>query len=176
MRIFDCTTFYSEHLMMDIRFHVLNDFVEKFIVCESTYSHSGKKKELNFDINNYPKFKDKISYIVIDEEPPNIIGDKNGLAKPFEKRSDSLKRINLSYDYMIKDLTNVNENDLIILSDNDEIPNLNSKQFKSSKKDILIFKQLFFYYKFNLQYDLTQIRHDVQNLTIFHKVSQQSLN
>ena len=51
--------------MMDIRFHVLNDFVEKFIVCESTYSHSGKKKELNFDINNYPKFKDKISYIVI---------------------------------------------------------------------------------------------------------------
>ena len=59
MRIFDCTTFYSEHLMMDIRFHVLNDFVEKFIVCESTNSHSGKKKELNFDINNYPKFKDK---------------------------------------------------------------------------------------------------------------------
>ena len=96
MRIFDCTTFYSEHLMMDIRFHVLNDFVEKFIVCESTYSHSGKKKKLNFNINNYPKFKDKISYIVIDEEPPNIIGDKNGLAKPFEKRSDSLKRINLS--------------------------------------------------------------------------------
>ena len=154
MRIFDCTTFYSEHLMMDIRFHVLNDFVEKFIVCESRYSHSGKKKELNFDINNYPKFKDKISYIVIDEEPPNIIGDKNGLAEPFEKRSDSLKRINLSYDYMIKSLSDVNENDLIILSDNDEIPNLNSKQFKNSKRDILIFKQLFFYYKFNLQYDL----------------------
>ena len=150
MRIFDCTTFYSEHLMMDIRFHVLNDFVEKFIVCESTYSHSGKKKKLNFNINNYQKFKDKISYIVIDEEPPNIIGDKNGLAKPFEKRSDSLKRIELSYDYMIKALSDVNENDLIILSDNDEIPNLNSKQFKNSKRDILIFKQLFFYYKFNL--------------------------
>ena len=154
MRIFDCTTFYSEHLMMDIRFHVLNDFVEKFIVCESTYSHSGKKKKLNFNINNYPKFKDKISYIVIDEEPPNIIGDKNGLAKPFEKRSDSLKRIELSYNYMIRALSDVNENDLIILSDNDEIPNLNSKQFKNSKRDILIFKQLFFYYKFNLQYDL----------------------
>ena len=101
MRIFDCTTFYSEHLMMDIRFHVLNDFVEKFIVCESTYSHSGKKKKLNFNINNYPKFKDKISYIVIDKEPPNIIGEKNGLAEPFEKRSDSLKRIELSYDYCL---------------------------------------------------------------------------
>ena len=154
MRIFDCTTFYSEHLMMDMRFNILNEFVEKFIVCESTFSHSGKKKKLNFDINNYPKFKDKISYIIIDKEPPNIIGDKNGLAKPFEKRSDSLKRIELSYDYMIKALSGVNDDDLIILSDNDEIPNLDSRQFKDSNKDIYIFKQLFFYYKFNLFYDL----------------------
>ena len=154
MRIFDCTTFYSEHLMMDIRFNILNEFVDKFIVCESTISHSGKKKKLNFDINNYPKFKDKINYIVIDEEPLNIIGDKNGLAEPYEQRSDSLKRIELSYDYMIKALSGVNDDDLIILSDNDEIPNLNSRQFKNSNKDIYVFKQLFFYYKFNLFYDL----------------------
>ncbi len=154
MRIFDCTTFYSEHLMMDIRFNILNEFVDKFIVCESTISHSGKKKKLNFDINNYSKFKDKINYIVIDEEPLNIIGDKNGLAEPYEQRSDSLKRIELSYDYMIKALSGVNDDDLIILSDNDEIPNLNSRQFKNSNKDIYIFKQLFFYYKFNLFYDL----------------------
>ena len=154
MKIFDCTTFYSEHLMMDLRFNILNDYVEKFIVCESTISHSGKKKKLNFDINNYPKFKDKISYIIIDEEPKDIIGLKNGLAKPHEKRSDSLKRINLSYDYMIKAIDKASDNDLIILSDNDEIPNLKSKQFKNSNKSIIIFKQLFFYYKLNLLYDL----------------------
>ena len=154
MKIFDCTTFYSEHLMMDLRFNILNDYVEKFIVCESTISHSGKKKKLNFDINNYPKFKDKISYIIIDEEPKGIIGLKNGLAKPHEKRSDSLKRINLSYDYMIKAIDKASDNDLIILSDNDEIPNLKSKQFKNSTKNIIIFKQLFFYYKLNLLYDL----------------------
>ena len=154
MKIFDCTTFYSEHLMMDLRFNILNDYVEKFIVCESTISHSGKKKKLNFDINNYPKFKDKISYIIIDEEPADIIGLKNGLAKPHEKRSDSLKRINLSYDYMIKAIDKASDNDLIILSDNDEIPNLKSEQFKNSTKNIIIFKQLFFYYKLNLLYDL----------------------
>jgi len=154
MKIFDCTTFYSEHLMMDLRFNILNEYVEKFIVCESTISHSGKKKKLNFDINNYPKFKDKISYIIIDEEPADIIGLKNGLAKPHEKRSDSLKRINLSYDYMIKAIDKASDNDLIILSDNDEIPNLKSKQFKNSNKNIIIFKQLFFYYKLNLLYDL----------------------
>ena len=101
--------------MMDLRFNILNDYVEKFIVCESTISHSGKRKKLNFDINNYPKFKDKISYIVIDEEPEDIIGFKNGLAKPHEKRSDSLKRINLSYDYMIRAVSGASDNDLSLI-------------------------------------------------------------
>ena len=44
MKIFDCTTFYSEHMMMDLRFNILNQFVHKFIVVESNFSHSGKKK------------------------------------------------------------------------------------------------------------------------------------
>ena len=154
MKIFDCTTFHSEHLMMDVRFNVLNEYVHKFIVTESTFSHSGKRKKLNFDINNYPKFKDKIIYIIIDKEPNDIIKIDNKLLSPSEKRSNSLKRIELSYNYMTNALNIALDNDLIILSDNDEIPNLGSKKFKSSNKDIFIFQQLFFYYKFNLFYDL----------------------
>ena len=154
MKIFDCTTFYSEHLMMDVRFNVLNEHVHKFIVCESTITHSGKPKKLNFEINNYPKFKDKIIYVIIDEEPNDIIKNENKLLSTVEKRHNSLKRIELSYDYMAKSLNIALDNDLINLSDNDEIPNLSSNQFKNSNKDIFIFKQLFFYYKFNLLYDL----------------------
>ncbi len=154
MKIFDCTTFYSEHLMMDVRFNVLNEYVHKFIVSESTFSHSGKPKKLNFDINNYPKFKDKIIYVIIDKEPNDIIGIEDKPLTTVDKRSNSLKRIELSYDYMAKSLDIALDNDLIILSDNDEIPNLGSKKFKNSNKDIFIFKQLFFYYKFNLLYDL----------------------
>ena len=60
MKIFDCTTFYNEKLLMDIRFNILNDYVDKFIVVESHYSHSGNKKNLNFKIEDYPKFKNKI--------------------------------------------------------------------------------------------------------------------
>ena len=67
---------------------------------------------------------------------------------------NSLKRIEQSYDYMIKGINTANDDDLIILSDNDEIPNLNSEQFKRSKKNIIIFKQLFCHYKFNLLHDL----------------------
>ncbi len=60
MKVFDCTTFYSENLMLEVRFNILNKFVDKFVVVESKYSHSGKKKELNFDINNFKDFKKKL--------------------------------------------------------------------------------------------------------------------
>ena len=152
MRIFDCTTFYSEHLMLDVRFNILNEKVDKFIVVESLFSHSGKPKKLNFDIKNYQKFKDKINYIIIENEPEGLIVNQN--LSSAEKRLNSLKRVEQSYDYMAKSLNDAEDNDLIILSDNDEIPNLNSKQFLNSKKNTFIFEQLFFYYKFNLHYDL----------------------
>ena len=63
--------------MMEIRFNILNKYVEKFVVVESRFSHSGKEKKLNFDINKYEKFKDKIIYLVIDDEPKNLIEIKN---------------------------------------------------------------------------------------------------
>tara|TARA_B100000029_G_scaffold471241_1_gene510747 strand:+ start:957 stop:1799 length:843 start_codon:yes stop_codon:yes gene_type:complete len=139
--------------MMDIRFNILNEKVSKFIVVESKFSHSGREKKLNFDINNYKKFKDKIIYLVIEKEPENILkiddsGDSLGI-----QRLNSLKRIEQSYDFMQNGLNEANENDLILLSDNDEIPNLDSDKFVKSNKDIFIFRQLFFYYKFNLLYN-----------------------
>ena len=152
MRIIDCTTYYSEDLMIDIRLNILNEYVDKFIIVESKYSHSGQKKDLNFNINNFKKFKDKIEYLVIEDEPKNInINNNNSSAI---KRMNSLLRIEQSYDFMLKALDKVDDNDLICLSDNDEIPNFESKNFKISKNNIFIFKQLFFYYKFNLFYDL----------------------
>ena len=150
MKIIDCTSFYNEHMMYEVRLNVLKDKVDKFIVTESTYSHSGKKKKLNFDINNYPKFKDKIKYIVIDKEPDGIVEENNN---PYLQRSNSLKRIALSYDESLKELKNFSNNDFIMLSDNDEIPNLNSEDFLKNNNSIVLFNQLFFYYKFNLLYD-----------------------
>ena len=150
MKIVDCTSFYSEHMMYEVRLNILKDKVDKFIVTESTYSHSGKKKKLNFDINNYPKFKNKIIHIVIDREPDGIVSENND---PSLQRSNSLKRIALSYDECLKNLKKFSDEDLIMLSDNDEIPNLESKDFLSNKKDIILFKQLFFYFKFNLLYN-----------------------
>ena len=137
-------------MMYEIRLNILKDKVDKFIVTESTFSHSGKKKKLNFDINNYPKFKDRISYIVIDKEPIGIVPENND---PSLQRSNSLKRIALSYDESLKVLKNFTSNDFIMLSDNDEIPNLDSEYFLNNKSSIVLFNQLFIYFKFNLLYD-----------------------
>ena len=68
MKIIDTTTFFEENMMMDIRFNILNSYVDKFIVCESLYTHSGKKKEINFNINDYPKFKNKIMHLILENE------------------------------------------------------------------------------------------------------------
>jgi len=153
MKIYDCTTYYSEDMMLDLRFNVLNEHVHKFVVIESTYSHSGNKKKLNFDIKNYPKFKDKIIYKVIDYEPSDIY-NITSKTPHYLKRLNSLKRIELSYNFMENATKEAEDQDLIILSDNDEIPNLNSESFKNSKKNLIIFKQLFFYYKLNLLYEI----------------------
>ena len=151
MKIIDCTTYYSEDLMLDVRFNILDKYVSRFIITESKFSHSEQKKTLNFNINNFPKFKDKIEYLVIEKEPNGIDFENTSSSA---KRMNSLLRIEQSYDFMMQAIKDDSDDDLICLSDNDEIPNFESKHFKNSDNDIYIFKQLFFYYKFNLFYDL----------------------
>ena len=60
MKIFDCTTYYKEDLMMEVRFNILNKYVDKFVISEAKYSHSGERKKLNFDINKFSEFKKKL--------------------------------------------------------------------------------------------------------------------
>ena len=72
MRIFDCFMFYDEDILLDIRLNSLKNFVDYFVIVESKFYHNGKKRDLKFDINKYPKFKSKIIYIVQDEELQNL--------------------------------------------------------------------------------------------------------
>ena len=107
--------------------NILNQYVDKFVITESKFSHSGREKPLNFNINNFPKFKDKIEYLVIENEPEGIDFSNNSSST---KRMNSLLRIEQSYNHMWKAIQNASDNDLICLSDNDEIPNLDSEEFK----------------------------------------------
>ena len=156
MRIFDCTTFFNENLMLEVRFNILSKYVDKFIVVEAKYSHSGEKKKLNFNINKFSEFKKKIIYIVIDNEPNDVVYQKKDNSK-FEKKEDmrtnSIKRIAHQRNKIMDYLSEADDEDFIFYSDNDEIPNLENLNFENIQNKILIFKQKLFYYKFNLYCD-----------------------
>mgnify|MGYP004005814571 CR=1 FL=1 len=72
MKIYDCFQFFDEEMLLDLRLNVMDKFVDKFVITEATYMHNGKPKKLNFDINKYSKFKDKIIYIIVDNPPPDL--------------------------------------------------------------------------------------------------------
>jgi beta-1,4-mannosyl-glycoprotein beta-1,4-N-acetylglucosaminyltransferase len=52
MKIFDCITFFEESRQADLRFNILNDYVDYFVICEGSFDHKGKNKKINFNINN----------------------------------------------------------------------------------------------------------------------------
>ena len=66
-KIFDCITFFNENFITNIRFEILNEFVDYFVVCESIYDHRGLKKKLNFELLN-KKYKSKIIYVVLEDK------------------------------------------------------------------------------------------------------------
>lgn len=152
MKIIDCVTYFDEPMLLEIRMNILNKFVDTFLIIEARHTHSGKKKKLNFNINNFPSFKNKIIYLVIDDEPEGIIFDKH--LSSSQKRFNSLKRIDQSYNKAFDYLKNCSPDDIFILSDIDEIPNLEKIDFEKINSKVIIFKQKMFYYKFNLYYDL----------------------
>ena len=149
MKIFDCTTYFEEDLMMDIRFNILDPYVDKFVVCEANYSHSGNNKKINFDINNFKKFKDKIIHVVVESQPEGIKEGNDNTTL----RMNSIKRIEHQRNHIHKGLSLANDEDLIMYSDNDEIPNLSKINFRKSNSRMFVFKQKIFYYKLNLLYD-----------------------
>lgn len=152
MKIIDCFMYFDEDMILDIRLNTLSKFVTKFIICEASFNHNGTKKKLNFDIKNYPNFNDKIIYIPLEKQPSNLkILNENDSAqvKSLKTLDNALIRENYQRNFLFEEIKNFQDDDLIIISDLDEIPNL--KNFKYKNK-ITFFEQKMFYYKLNLVY------------------------
>ena len=156
MKIFDCTLYYDEDLILDARLNILDKHIDKFIICEASFTHSGRKKKLNFDINKFPKFKDKIIYIAQETEPKDIVYDdvSKKIENPNEWRANAVKRIAHQRNKLLEEVNKHADNeDFILYSDNDEIPNLQLHNILKEKSKIIIFEQELYYYKFNLLCD-----------------------
>ena len=157
MKLFDCSLYYDEDLVLNTRLNILDKYFDKFIICESKYTHSGRKKKLNFDINKFSDFKDKIIYVVNDQEPSDLLyqiseNEKKELPEHF--RYNAIKRIAFQRNTLMKAVEQLaSPNDFIFYSDNDEIPNMENFAKYKETNDIVIFEQKLFYYKFNLLFD-----------------------
>jgi beta-1,4-mannosyl-glycoprotein beta-1,4-N-acetylglucosaminyltransferase len=146
--------FFDEEMLLEIRLNTLDKFVDKFIIVESAYTHSGKEKKLIFDINKYPEFKKKINYIIVNDLPQGleqIRKDDSNFEITYKEIMNALRRENFQRNAINQGLANVDDNDWIIISDLDEIPDLSTINFNIINKKIIFFKQKVFYYKFNLE-------------------------
>lgn len=142
MKIYDCIMYYDDDLTFNLRLNILEKFVDKFVVVEATRDHAGNFKNLNFDIKKFDKFKNKIIYLVVEDIPEKVEHFKKGWSPNFVRE-------NFHRNAIARALTNCNPNDLIIISDADEIPNLNILEHIKIKR-FAIFSQKHFYYKINL--------------------------
>ena len=135
--------YFDEDLVLDFRLNILKDHVNNFVIAEATKDHTGKDKKLNFNINNFSKFKDRITYLLVDDLPMNIRSFKKNW--PVHHLRDQHQRNALARGYK-----NCNDDDLIMIYDIDEIPNPNKiKEFKINNK-YACFMQKNFQSKINL--------------------------
>ena len=153
-KIFDCFMYFDEDLVLDIRLNTLNEFVDYFIIVESTFTHRGDKRKLRFDLKKYEKFRNKIIYLIYDNEPNGIqkINDEDIESVKSEKYIfNAVLRENGQRNHILNGLLDAEKNDVILVSDVDEIPNLTNVDFSKIRNKIFIFRQEMFYYKLNLK-------------------------
>ena len=135
-KIYDCITFFQENLQAELRFNILNNVVDQFVVCESKYDHRGNEKAIHFDKKNFPRFEKKINHLILKDKFPlkNI---------PWENQA-------LQREYIFEGLKDANKDDLIMFSDPDEIPNPKKLENFKMKKKYAIFLQNMYTYKINI--------------------------
>ena len=153
MKIFDCFMYFDEEQVLDLRLNVLYQNVDYFVIVESTYNHKGEKRNLLFNSKKFEKFNDKIIYLVYDKIP-KLVDPINETDNEKEKDGkyimNALYRENAQRDFILEGLKSAKKDDLILISDVDEIPKLSSVNLNQVKNEIILFKQDMFYYKYNL--------------------------
>ena len=136
MKIFDCFSYLDEDLLLDLRLNILNNYVDYFVVVEGNKTWQNNSKKLKFNINRFPNFKKKIIYIPVEDMPD---GDDPYLRENFQRNC------------ILRGLKSSSEDDIIIISDLDEIPNPKSIDQFEKKMKYAVFRQNHYYYKINLQ-------------------------
>lgn len=133
--IYDCFLYYDEDMLLELRLDVLAPHIDKFVIVESTHTFTGKKKALNFDISRFQKWADKIIYVVFDEVP----------------HEDAWENERRTRNHLMAGLAQANDEDIIIISDVDEIISPVALQHFNKRALCTVLHLNFYNYQFNLQ-------------------------
>jgi beta-1,4-mannosyl-glycoprotein beta-1,4-N-acetylglucosaminyltransferase len=166
MKIVDCFTFYNELDLLNYRLNILNEFVDYFVLVESTHTHIGKEKKLYFSENKknlFEKFKDKMIHVVVSDilyKYPNINYNND---EQWENEKYQRNCIDLG----IQELS-LEDDDIIIISDLDEIPNPNIlKRIKNNEIPITINALNMDFYYYNLNSKITDMQWNSSKILLY---------
>ena len=129
--IIDTFLYFNEEELADLRINYLNDVVDFFVIIEANITHQGKPKGWNFEklLNTkFLSYKDKIKYhkLIIKE---NEIQNNEGWISENVKGGKSWKIENIQRNYIQIACQDFSNEDMILISDVDEIPSLNKVKF-----------------------------------------------
>ena len=154
MKIFDCFMYFDEEVVLDVRLNSLDKYVDYFVIVESNFTHKGDGRDLKFNHNKFDKFKNKIIYLVYDKQPKGIETVNKNDSENEKSRKYILNaalRENEQRNFIQDGLNKAEDNDIILISDVDEIPNLSEVNLNNINEKIIMFQQDMFYYKFDLK-------------------------
>ena len=140
MAIYDCFQFFNEENILDIRLNILSPFVDYFVIVESNYDHQGNIRELVFSKKKFEKFMHKIRYIVVEDISKSLIKNHKGGHSLIEQHQRNA---------IMRGLKDSSNEDFIIISDVDEIPDLRKLNLYNNK-NYAVFSQRMFNFKLNL--------------------------
>lgn len=149
MKIYDCFPFFNELDLLEMRLEELYDVVDFFVLVEAQTTFSGKPKPLYYQKNQdrFRRFADKIIHVVVSDFPP--VGSKWAIER---YQRDQLRR----------GLIDAKPEDLIILSDVDEIPRRNVISAITSKppraSEVLCLEMQWYFFFLNVRYHETWLR------------------
>jgi beta-1,4-mannosyl-glycoprotein beta-1,4-N-acetylglucosaminyltransferase len=137
-KVYDCFMFFNELDVLEIRLNELDSVVDKFVLAEARYSHQGKPKPLYFEQNKerFKKFLHKIEHVIVEEFPPTT---DTWVREPYQRNQ------------IARGLKDCKDNDIIILSDVDEIPRASVVKQYNTSMGICCLQTRLFYYRLNLE-------------------------
>jgi beta-1,4-mannosyl-glycoprotein beta-1,4-N-acetylglucosaminyltransferase len=153
-KVIDCFTFFNEIGLLTLRIEELTDVVDYFVIVEARHTFSGREKDFNFEKykNDFSSISDKIIYVKINALPP-LFSDTEKDRFWLEAYQRNCILLGLS------EVTDIDKNDIILLSDVDEIPSKDAvKQLRTTELqcDALGFEQELYYYNISNMPSISQ--------------------